>query len=245
MKKMCSSFLLLVIAILFCSSCLAADDRAAIREALTKTYPQLHVGEIRETPISGLYEIETGPNVLYYYPDKELILFGELWTKEGRSLTAERKVALSAQRIKDIPLEKGIKIGAGKHTVVEFTDPDCPYCRKASEFLGTRKDTTRYVYLLPLPIHKDAETKARFILCAHDQAKAYEEVMRGIHDKEKLDACSGERASALLHEHKDIAARAGVGGTPSFWIDGHAVVGANIPALEKLLDEPTNHKEKP
>ena len=27
-------------------------------------------------------------------------------------------------------LDKALKIGTGKTTIIEFTDPDCPYCRQ-------------------------------------------------------------------------------------------------------------------
>jgi glutaredoxin len=119
--------------------------------------------------------------------------------------------------------------------VIEFTDPDCPYCRKASEYLKGKNDMTRYVYFIPMPAHKDAENKARFILCSNDKAKAYEEVMSGKYDHRKVDACSDEKVSTLLKEHRELAAKAGVTGTPSFWINGQFVVGANIPAIEGIL----------
>ena len=175
------------------SLCLATDNETEVRQTLSKTYPNIRVGDIRNSDIPGLYEVEIGPNLVYFYPDKGLMVFGEIWTKEGKSLTAARREQLAAKRMGEIPLDKGIKIGSGRNTVIEFTDPDCPYCRKASEYLKGRNDTTRYVYFLPLAAHKDAENKARFILCSNDKAKAYEEVMSGKHDDRKVDPCAMRR----------------------------------------------------
>ena len=87
---------------------------------------------------------------------------------------------------------------------------------------------------------KDAENKARFILCSNDKAKAYEEVMSGTYDDRKVDACSDEKVSALLKEHRELAAKAGVSVTPSFWINGQVIVGANIPAIESSLKNQKN-----
>ena len=161
------------------------DKYTAVREALSKAYLNLRYGEINDTEIKGLYEVEVGSNVIYFYPEKTLMVFGEIWTTEGKSLTTERKNQFAAKKLKDIDVSKGIKIGDGKNVVIEFTDPDCPYCRKASEYLKGRKDITLYVFFSPLPMHKDAESKVRFIMCSDNKARTYEEVMSGKYDGQK------------------------------------------------------------
>ena len=107
-----------------------------------------------------------GPNIIYFHPEKDLLMFGEIWTKDGKNMTAEKKGQARFARLKDLPLDKAVKIGNGRNKVIEFTDPDCPYCRKASAFLKGRKDVTRYVFFFPLPIHKEAEAHARYVLCS-------------------------------------------------------------------------------
>jgi|SRR5271157_3923514 len=240
MKKILVTVVLsLFVTALVAFSSLAGDEEA-IRQVVMKSYPNLKVGEVRVSTIPGLYELEIGADILYFFPEKELVIFGEIWTKDGRSLTAERREELAAKRLGDIPLDKGIKIGSGANVVIEFTDPDCPYCRKASAYLQKRNDTTRYVYFLPLPLHKDAENHARYILCSGDKAKAYEEVMSGKHDGEKVDTCNDAKVSALIKEHRELAAKAGLNATPSFLIHGHVVTGFNIPVIEHLLGNQKN-----
>lgn len=241
MKKSFTLFAMsLIMGLTLAASCLAADNETKVHQILSNLYPNLSVGEIRNSDIPGLYEVEIGPNVVYFYPDRSLIVFGDIWTKEGKSLTADSRERLAAKRVGEIPLDKGIRIGSGSNTVIEFTDPDCPYCRKASEYLKGRKDTTRYVYFYPLPAHKDAENKARFILCSKDKGKTYEEVMSGKHDDRKVEPCGDGKVSALLQEHRELAAKAGVSATPSFWINGRFIVGANIPAIENMLRNQKN-----
>jgi len=212
-----------------------AKDHSEVKELLSKTFPKLQVTGVNKTDVTGLYEIEVGSNVVYFYPDKSLMIFGEIWTKEGNSLTAQSRARIATSKVKDIPLAKGLKIGDGKNIVVEFTDPDCPYCRKASQFLRGRKDTTRYVFFAPMPYHKDAESKVKYIMCSDNKAQVYEEVMSGKYDGQKLEICNSNQVSALVEEHKQIAQTIGISATPSFWINGQSVNGANIPVMEQLL----------
>jgi thiol:disulfide interchange protein DsbC len=64
--------------------------------------------------------------------------------------------------------------------------------------------------------------------------------MSGKYDDRKADACGDEKVEALLKEHRELAAKAGVSGTPSFWINGQFIVGANIPAIESILNKKGN-----
>ena len=96
---------------------------------------------------------------------------------------------------------------------------------------------TRYVFFFPLPSHRDAEQKIRFILCSNEQEKSYQEVMEGKLDGKTVDTCGKDSVSATMREHKEIATKAGINGTPAFWVNGKSVQGANIPALEALLNQ--------
>jgi thiol:disulfide interchange protein DsbC len=209
-------------------------------DSLKKAFPKLKFNSIHPSNITGVYEITTGNEILYYYPETESIIVGEIITKDGRSLTREKQQELLSknikEKIKDVPLQKALSIGQGKHRIIEITDPDCPYCRKASEFFFKRIDVTRHIFFYPLPIHPQAKDKVLYIFCAKDMAKAYEEAMTGKLDDMTFKICKDPKALELLNIHKDVADRLGVKGTPFFFIDGHtAVFGADVPRLDKLL----------
>jgi len=142
-----------------------------------------------------------------------------------------------ALKLKALPLERALKIGSGPRTVIEITDPDCPFCRKASEFFAKRDDITRYVFLYPLKMHPNAEAKIKYIFCAEGKAKAYEEAMTGKLDDMKFKPCEDAAAAELVKTHKEIGGKIGIEGlgTPLFVIDGKVVRGANIPEIEKIL----------
>ena len=65
-----------------------------------------------------------------------------------------------------IDIDKSITIGSGAKTVFEFTDPDCPFCRKASKYFDSRNDITRHVFFLHSPCNPEQRKKpASFSLC--------------------------------------------------------------------------------
>jgi thiol:disulfide interchange protein DsbC len=213
-----------------------AANSEKIEDTFKKAFPRVPFDAIQPTDMQGIYEVRRGSELVYFIADPGYLFVGDLVNKEGKSLTEERKGALSAEKAKDLPLDKAIKIGSGKNTVVEFTDPDCPYCRKAAEFLEQKKDTTRYIFFLPLPMHPDAENKVKYIFCAEDKAKAYEDAMKGKFDDQKYEKCAKPEAAELLKLHKEIAGKIGINGTPFFIINGKkSVVGANMPEIEAAL----------
>jgi thiol:disulfide interchange protein DsbC len=133
-----------------------------------------------------------------------------------------------------LDLNKAVKIGSGKTMVIEYTDPDCPYCRKGSEFFRNRGDVTRYIFFSPLPMHPEAKDKARYILSARDKAKAYEEVMAGRLDGKKLDGITPEGIK-LQEEHAALSKDATAKGTPTYVIAGRIVIGFDQRKLEAIL----------
>jgi len=213
----------------------APVQAATPEESFRKSFPNLRVESIRPAGVNGLYEVVSGNQVLYYAPGPEYLIYGPMITREGRNLTEERVLEIMERGLKEVPLEKALRIGAGPHQIIEITDPDCTFCRKASAFLSGRNDVTRHVFFFPLSIHPNAEAKVRQIFCAEDRAKVYEETMAGKLDDMKFTPCKTAAMEELLKAHKEIVARIGVTGTPLFLIDGQVVFGADIPRMEKLL----------
>jgi thiol:disulfide interchange protein DsbC len=219
---------------------LAAPLVAKPETAFRKAFPQLPVDSITDSQINGLYEIVSGQNIFYFYPEKDMLIVGDIYTKAGQNITGEKKRELKAklqakalEKLKDLPLERAVKVGSGPKTVIEFTDPDCPYCRRASETLKSRTDITRYVFLAPMA-HPNAITKVHYILSAKDQEKAYHEMMEG----KPVPASSTEYTKEIKDQaaqHMEFARSLGIDGTPTFFINGQQVVGADMEKINSLL----------
>ena len=210
-------------------------DVKAIEHDLKQTFPQFRFDGFRKTPIKGIYEIDAGSQIFYFSPQGYLF-FGELYSKDGVNITAQRKSRLMAAKVKDLPLGDAIKIGSGKKTVIEFADPVCPFCRRAYEHLAKRKDITLYVFLFPLAqIHPQAMAMSKYILCSPDPAKAFSQAMAGELDDKNLKVPAGCGKANVLTEDIEAGKKAGVMGTPAFFINGRFVNGANLPLIDKLL----------
>lgn len=204
-------------------------------ESFKKAFPHIPVSSVRPTEIKGVYEVVSENRIAYYAPEPGYLFMGDIVDKKGVNITANRRNELVAAKAKSLPLDKALKIGTGKQTIIEFTDPDCPYCRRASTFLGQKTDVTRYVFFFPLPMHKDAENKVRYVFCATDRAKAYEEAMQGKLDNQKYEACNKPEVDELVKAHKEAATRMGVSGTPFFIVNNKPVSGANFPQIDEAL----------
>lgn len=134
----------------------------------------------------------------------------------------------------ELNLSKAVRIGSGSKTVVEFTDPDCPFCRGASHYLDERTDITRYVFFYPLARHPKAKDKVRYILSQPDKARAYHEVMAGKMDNAQTFATTA-KGNRLQEEHFETAVKAKVSSTPTFMIFGRVVTGFDVKRIEELL----------
>jgi thiol:disulfide interchange protein DsbC len=203
--------------------------------ALRKAFPKMPFESMEQTDINGLYEVVSGQNIFYYYPEKEYLIFGDIFTMAGKNLTAAKREEISTALVKNLPLDKAVKSGNGKTTVIEFTDPDCPYCRKAHEFFKARTDVTIYSFFSPLA-HPAAISKVYYILNAEDRAKAYRDVFEGKKTVEPAEGYS-DSIKRLAQEHLDLARSVGVSATPTFFINGNQVVGADIQKIKALLDD--------
>lgn len=218
-------------------------DVAKIRSEISNRYPKLQINEIKATDIRGpLFEVTAGQNVIYYDRSGGNLIFGEIWSREGVNLTAKKKEALVAESSKGnltmfrANLNKGVKVGNGKHEVIEITDPDCPYCRRMAEYWEKRDDVTRYVFLMPIQtLHPKAEAKSKFVLASADKVQALKDVFKGKYDSISLPNAGDD--NGLFNDHKMLTSKSGLNGTPAYFIDGVFVHGANVPAIEKALGQ--------
>jgi len=161
----------------------------------------------------------------------QTMLFSLLFTM--LSLLSSRATAA------DLDLSKALVIGTGPKTVIEFTDPDCPFCRKAAAYFATRKDVTKYVFFIPLAKHPEAKRKAQYILSHANRAKAYYEVMSGTLDNadtRKLPVTA--QGAKLQEQQQEIAKKASIDATPTFMLFGRIIEGFDLVKIEELLGKP-------
>ncbi len=133
-------------------------------------------------------------------------------------------------------LSKALVIGNGSKKVIEFTDPDCPFCRRASAYFHNRRDVTRYVFFNPLAMHQHARQKVLYILSGKDKARLYHEVMSGGIDNLDSNKLPVNQAGVkLLEEQQAESRKSSIDSTPTFMIMGRIVEGFDLPKIEALL----------
>jgi thiol:disulfide interchange protein DsbC len=217
-------------------------DTKAVQEQLNKIFPNFKVSEVNATDIPGIYEVIGESGQILYYSPKGYLLFGEIWTVAGKSITGERMQAIQSKKVQEIlssiPFDKAVKLGNGSKTVIEISDPTCPYCRMASKKIDEYKDVTRYVFFMP--IHgEDSIKQISYIICSKDPEKAYHEAYSGkIDNQVKTMNITNEckaKMDKILSDHQILAQKLNVRGTPFFIIGKTPVPGANIPLIESLL----------
>jgi thiol:disulfide interchange protein DsbC len=218
---------------------------ATSEESFKKSFPNYPLESIKPTAVPGVYEIIVHDKIGYYAPGPEYIFTGSIMTADGRNLTQERTAEIQKKKFKDLPLDKALKIGSGPNTVIEITDPDCAFCRKAATFFAERKDVTRYIFFYTIAsANPNSEAKIRQIFCAKDRAKAYEAAMAGKLDDMKFTPCKSDETDKLFNLHKETGDRIGAAGlgTPLFLINGQFVRGLDIPMIEKILSDKKEKK---
>ena len=90
--------------------------------------------------------------------------------KGRRNLTRERMDKLTEVKWDSLPLKNAIKVvrGNGQRKFAVFSDPDCPYCKKAEHEFDRLDNVTMYVFLYPLAFHQDAARKSRLVWCSYN-----------------------------------------------------------------------------
>ena len=151
-----------------------------------------------------------------------------------------------------------------KVTIIEFSDFQCPFCKRSRDTIEKIKkeypNDVKIVYRdFPLVFHPKAPKASEAAECAHEQGKFWEmhdKIYEGAPDKlevedfkgyakdlklntSKFDKCldSDKYASEVKKDFED-GQKAGVSGTPTFFVNGRKLVGAQpYEQFKSLIDK--------
>jgi protein-disulfide isomerase len=153
--------------------------------------------------------------------------------------------------------------GSGKVEIIEFSDFQCPFCGRVeptiSQIMDKYKGKVKVVWKnQPLPFHPNARPAAKAALAAKEQGKFWEmhdklfanqtqlnpdnyvawakDLNLNV-DKFKADMASPKYDTVLDGDSKQ-GSSVGASGTPTFFINGHKIVGAQpVENFEKMIDD--------
>jgi protein-disulfide isomerase len=153
-------------------------------------------------------------------------------------------------------------------TIIAYSDFECPFCGRVvptlkqleEEYKGKIRVAFKHQ---PLSFHANAKPAAMASMAAHEQGKFWEYHDKLFQNQRALDRASLEKYAQELgldvgkfkaaldsnkydaHVTADMteATRLGVNGTPSFFINGRSVVGAQpVDAFKRIIDEELKKK---
>ena len=228
--------LLLISSISFAQTSEEQEYIKKAQEKLKATFSQLTVVDFKPTPVPDLFEINMGQATIYFHAKQELLFFGEIYNKEGVNLTQQSRQNAVQALMKGLPMESALILGDPDGIpIIEFTDPDCPYCRRYETWLSTISDAHKIkrIIFFDNRIHPAAAAKIEHILCSENKEKAFYEIYRNIVPA-VLQSC--DSAQQVLSDHIKIAKSLGVSGTPSFILDGKMSVGFRKKPIEDYLN---------
>jgi len=202
------------------------------------------IKEIRD--IGMIYEVVAEykhnhqPGIYYITKDEKYLIGGMVFDKNNQNITRARMEEIDKIDFSKIPLADAIvtKKGNGAKKLVVFTDVDCPFCKKANDWLEKQDNYTLYTYLFPLDqIHPQAHAKSVSILCSKDENSALQYVF-GNKDINSLPkkGISKDKCEQILAKHTLVAQIAKATAVPIFVKqDGKKISGFNQKALEDYL----------
>lgn len=216
-----------------------AQAAAQAERQLRQSFTNLQFEDFGPAPITGpIYQAHAGGRVIYYAPESEHILFATIYDRNGINLTALAQDAAARRHLAAIDPAQALVIGPpGAPAIIEFTDPDCPYCRALDRFWAAKaaegKPVRRLIYFVS-GIHPQAAAKGQHIMCAPDKEAAFKAIYAG-DAPAQLHEC--ERGRTKVEADAALVRKIGVGGTPTLIADGKLISGFQQAELQQFLDE--------
>ncbi|MCX6112993.1 MAG: thioredoxin domain-containing protein [Proteobacteria bacterium] len=199
--------------------------------------------------------------------DVKKVFADGLKQKYNVKIKIKKPKQMSKVKIEISPTDPSKGSKSAKVTVVEFSDFQCPFCKRASEngrmIYKEYGDKVRYVFKnFPLSFHDKAHRAAEAAMCMNDQGKFFE-----YHDKlfenntaleeadlnkyatevggdakKFADCLTSGKFKADIDKEIANAQKYGISGAPTYFINGVMVVGA-VPyaevkqAIEEAMNE--------
>ncbi len=257
---------------------LEAASRGVTVQALAEAEIFAKVGDPTEDEVKALYEQHKQSFQGAPLEDMRARLVDYL--KQGKM--AARQEALLDELRKKFPttialrppkvdVEVGSRVrgpATAQVTIVEFSDYECPFCKRAEpalkQVLDTYGDKVRLAYRdYPLDFHANARPASLAAHCANAQGKFWEyhekvmtsdDLSRAALDKiaddtgldrAAFDTCvEKDEFKAAIDADIAAGAAAGVQGTPAFFINGRMLDGAQpFEAFKAIIDEELEWKK--
>lgn len=211
------------------------DAEARIRKQLTDVFSNIEIRRIAESPIPGVYEVESNiPKSLYVSSDGRYFVAGDIYEIDqgrvrnpGQERLEKRRVeALSQLSEKEMVIFKPETV---KASITVFTDVDCGYCRKLHSEVDALNQLGIQVNYLAFPregIGSGTYDKMVSVWCSADPKAALTAAKRG---QAIPPIANCENPVAKEYE---LGSELGVNGTPAIVLSDGKLIPGYLPADE-------------
>jgi thiol:disulfide interchange protein DsbC len=216
----------------------AADDaEVRIRRAVQAHDPAAEVAGVERSPVGGMYLTSIDGVSGYVSADGRYFIVGDMLDLASRrNVTEDGRQAKRRELLKTVAADEAIVFAPKetRHTIIVFTDVDCPYCRKLHgemDQLHARGIAVRYMAFPRSGPGTKAWRAMAAVWCAKDRRSALTRATRG--DEVKGDG-NGACSDAVIGKHYALGQQLGIPGTPMIVLsDGTSLGGYMAP--EKLI----------
>lgn len=231
--KFLSLFLLIFSLVTSYSVSAEAGDVDQLKQALAKSMPNVKPTKISETPVTGLFEVIVGSQVVYMSVDARYMIEGDLFDlKTKRNVSEEAKSVIRLAAIEELGADNMLvyKPENVKNTITVITDIDCPYCRRLhSEIPDYLKNDVEVRYIF-MPLKGPADMKKTVsVWCADNQQVALDIAKAGGKVEDKT--CNNP-----IKDHLKMAREIGIRGTPAIVLESGELLPGYVP-VAKLVAE--------
>jgi|GEM_PF-3675179 len=211
----------------------AVNDDVIVRAELSRLMPNTKIDRFYASGIEDIYNVHSGKNLFYYHAKAEALIFGEIYDLNAGNLSARHRDD-SMQAVLEENLAHAIVINpeADAITILEFMSLSCGSCKEYEEFMATRTDLKRIVFLVDSG-HLAERQKIDHVLCSHSPAQDMRKVIKG--SASVYESC--EHAEVRHAAHQAVAGAFGVSGTPEFVINGRRIKGFDPEKFNEILKE--------
>ncbi|WP_193164576.1 thioredoxin fold domain-containing protein [Microbulbifer hainanensis] len=206
-----------------------------IKASLKAANPKVKYGEVRESPIGGVYEVDVdgGANTMFVSADGKHFIYGDLYqVGNGRVVnvseqrrTTQRAKIMDAQNIDDMIVFS--PKGETKGHIYVFTDVDCGYCRKLHNDvpeLNRRGIEVRYLAFPRAGLNSLSYRKIATAWCAEDRKKTLTALKNN--ENVPLNVCANNPVAKEYRLGEDVI---DVRGTPTIILEDGTVVPGYLP----------------
>ncbi|MDY6821373.1 MAG: thioredoxin domain-containing protein [Deferribacterota bacterium] len=208
-----------------------------------------------------IYDKKRNKNITnYVITDGRRLITDIVDVKEGKSIIKEISAKFDTENLDTSKLTLYYGSEDAQNKIVEVTDFDCPFCRKAYNYIKDkvkkRDDVALYFLLFPLEMHRNAKVKAKIFeagmvlgydfsdelfnnsnLKNLDSEKLILYFANKVEDKDKfIKLVNSEKINKKIEGNKRYAQSLGINATPIIYINGKKVRGFDKDRVEELIE---------